>query len=108
MGTPILDREKLTSLFDDLSRELELARTRVQIYVIGGAAMSMAFNRGRTTKDVDARIDAGHGALMKAVEKIARKRGLTPQLAQRRGDERDTTGRQTETPGRFTTRRTSR
>ena len=39
--------------------------------------MSMAFSRDRTTRDVDARIDAGHGALMKAVEKIARKRGLT-------------------------------
>ena len=76
-GNPDLDRDKLTSLFDDLSRELEFTRTRVQIYVIGGAAMSMAFDRGRTTRDVDARIDAGHGALMKAVEKIARKRGLT-------------------------------
>ena len=76
-GNPDLDRERLTSLFDDLSRELEFARTRVQIYVIGGAAMSMAFSRDRTTRDVDARIDAGHGALMKAVEKIARKRGLT-------------------------------
>ena len=76
-GNPDLDRERLTSLFDDLSRELEFARTRVQIYVIGGAAMSTAFDRGRTTKDVDARIDAGHGALMKAVERIARKRGLT-------------------------------
>ena len=34
-GNPDLDRERLTSLFDDLSRELEFARTRVQIYVIG-------------------------------------------------------------------------
>ena len=76
-GNPDLDRDKPTSLFDDLSRELEFARTRVQTYVIGGAAMSMAFNRERTTKDVDARIDAGRGALMEAVERIARKRGLT-------------------------------
>ena len=75
-GNPDLDRERLTSLFDDLSRELEFARTRVQIYVIGGAAMSLAFDRGRTTRDVDARIDAGHGALLRAVEKVARKRGL--------------------------------
>lgn len=47
-GNPDLDRERLTSLFDDLARELAFARTRVQIYVIGGAAMSMAFDRGRT------------------------------------------------------------
>ena len=70
-GSPDLDRRKLTSLFGDLARELEFARTRVQIYVIGGAAMSMVFDRNRTTKDVDARIDAGHGVLMKAVEKVA-------------------------------------
>ena len=76
-GNPDFDRERLTGLFDELSRELEFARTRVQIYVIGGAAMSMAFDRGRTTKDVGARIDAGHGALMKAVEKPARKRAQT-------------------------------
>ena len=75
-GSPDLDRRKLTSLFGDLAHELEFARTRVQIYVIGGAAMSMVFDRNRTTKDVDARIDAGHGVLMKAVEKVARKRGL--------------------------------
>ena len=47
-GNPDLDRERLTGLFDDLSRELEFARTRVQIYVIGGAAMSMAFDVERT------------------------------------------------------------
>ena len=106
-GNPDLDRERLRSLFDDLSRELEFARTRVQIYVIGGAAMSMAFDRGRTTRDVDARIDAGHGALMKAVEKIARKRGLTRNWL----NEEATSAmprRRTGTPGRSTTRRTSR
>ena len=54
-GNPDLDREELTSLFDDLSRELEFARTRVQIYVIGGAAMSMAFNREDAASETLAR-----------------------------------------------------
>lgn len=38
--------------------------------------MSLAFDRTRTTHDVDARIDAGHGALSEAVLAIARERGL--------------------------------
>ena len=47
-----LDRERLTSLFDELSEELRFTRTRAHIYLIGGAAMSMAFSRERTTGDV--------------------------------------------------------
>ena len=38
--------------------------------------MSLAFDRRRTTHDVDARIDAGHGALAEAVQEIARERGI--------------------------------
>lgn len=71
-----LDRERLTDLFDALSQELKFFRTRAQIYVIGGAAMSMAFDRGRTTDDVDARIESGHRALREAVRQVARERGL--------------------------------
>ena len=106
-GNPDLDRERLTSLFDDLSRELEFARTRVQIYVIGGAAMSMAFSRDRTTRDVDARIDAGHGALMKAVEK-SRASGASLETGSTKKRRARYPGNRTETRGRFTTRRTSR
>ncbi len=38
--------------------------------------MSLAFDRTRTTHDVGARIDAGHGALSEAVQAIAGERGL--------------------------------
>ena len=38
--------------------------------------MSLAFDRSRTTHDVDARIDTGHGALTEVVQEIARERGL--------------------------------
>ena len=71
-----LDREALIELLDELSRELEQRGTRAQIYLIGGAAMSLAFDRRRTTHDVDARIDSGHGELINAVRKIGRRRGL--------------------------------
>lgn len=71
-----LDRDALLDLLDDLSRRLERARVRAHIYVIGGAAMTLSFRRDRTTHDMDARIDVGHGALVEAVREIARKRGL--------------------------------
>lgn len=76
MSGPLLDRATIEQLFKELADELRFARTRVQLYVIGGAAMSMTFDRDRTTLDVDAKIEAGHGKLIRAVRKIARKRGL--------------------------------
>ena len=71
-----LDREALIELLDELARRLERRKVRAQVYLIGGAAMSLAFDRSRTTHDVDARIDSGHGALIEAVRAIARERGL--------------------------------
>ncbi len=71
-----LDRRRILELFDELSKELQFSRTRAQIYIIGGAAMSMAFSADRRTEDVDARIDAGHSRLVKAVRTIGRKHGL--------------------------------
>jgi len=47
MGGP-LDRERIVKLFDELSAELRFTRTRAQIYIVGGAAMSLAFDRERT------------------------------------------------------------
>lgn len=67
-----LDRDAL----DELARRLERRKVRAQIYIIGGAAMSLAFDRSRTTHDVDARVDSGHGALIEAVREVARERGL--------------------------------
>ena len=68
-----LDRKRLIKLFDELSEELRFTRTRAQIYIVGGAAMSLAFARDRTTRDVDARIDTGHSRLTEAVRTIGRK-----------------------------------
>ena len=45
---------------------------RAQIYIVGGAAMSLAYSRERTTRDVDARIDAGHSRLTEAVRTVGR------------------------------------
>ena len=71
-----LGREQILELFEELSEELQFNRARAQIYVVGGAAMSLAFDRERTTRDVDARIAAGHHRLAEAVRAVGLRHGL--------------------------------
>ena len=71
-----LDRDALIELLDELSKRLRHARVRAHIYIVGGAAMTLAFRRDRTTHDVDARVDSGHSALTDAVREIARERRM--------------------------------
>ena len=71
-----LGREQILELFEELSEELRFSRARAQIYVVGGAAMSLAFDRERTTRDVDARIAAGHHRLAEAVRAVGLRHGL--------------------------------
>ncbi len=72
----LLDRDAILALLDELDKELRFSRTRAQVYVVGGAAISMAFSRERRTMDVDARIDKGHYELTRAVQEIGRRHGL--------------------------------
>ena len=52
--------------------------------------MSLAFSRDRTTRDIDARIDAGHNRLTEAVRKLGRNPPRR-RLADRPGDDRHPT-----------------
>ena len=72
----LLGRRRLLELFDELSKELRFQGARAQIYIVGGAAMSLAYSRARRTEDVDARIDAGHSRLTEAVRTVGRRHGL--------------------------------
>jgi len=65
----------LKDAFRELSRELWRSRVRCHVYIIGGAAMALGFDDRRQTMDVDALIRAGHGPVMDAVRRIARRRG---------------------------------
>ena len=76
MSKPALSKAELMELLDALSERLRRNRAVAKIYVIGGACMALAYGRGRSTEDVDARIDTGHGALAEAARDIARERGL--------------------------------
>ena len=74
--SPNFSKVELTELLDTLSERLRRKRAVARLYVIGGACMALAYGRGRSTRDIDARIDAGHGALIEAAHDIARERGL--------------------------------
>ena len=63
-------------MFDELSKELSFSRTRAQVYVVGGAAIALAFDISRFTKDVDVLITSAHGELVKAAQAVARKNEL--------------------------------
>lgn len=67
-----LDRDALVELLDELARRLQRRRVRAHVYVMGGAAMTLAFARERTTHD----IDSAHAAVTDAVREIALERQL--------------------------------
>ena len=71
-----LNKAEPIELLDELSERLKRKKARASVYVVGGAAMALAFDRSRTTHDIDGRIDKGHGALIEAVHEIAHRRGL--------------------------------
>jgi hypothetical protein len=61
----------LQALGDELSRQ----GVRGQIFVVGGAAMALAFSTRRVTKDIDAVFEP-KSAIYAAAEKVAEEHGL--------------------------------
>lgn len=49
-----LDASGVRALFRDLSDRLSAVQLPAQLFVVGGAAMALAYDRGRLTRDVDA------------------------------------------------------
>ncbi len=50
----LLDREAIIELLTQLGARLHSAGIEAEVYVVGGAAMTLAYNRRRATKDIDA------------------------------------------------------
>ncbi len=49
---------------------------RAHVYLFGGAAMSVAFDRNRRTVDLDVRVDSGREKLTEAARAVGRRRGF--------------------------------
>ena len=71
-----LDRARIRELFDELAAELQRQNQRAHVYIVGGAAMAMQFDRTRTTADVDGRIETAQEPVFAAARRVARRRGL--------------------------------
>lgn len=49
-----MDRAEILDALTDLARELDRRGVQGEMYVVGGAAVALAYNARRSTKDVDA------------------------------------------------------
>ena len=73
---PAMGRVQLLAMLGDLAELLCMRRTTARVYIVGGAAMSMAYNSDKFTHDIDGLILDGHTDVTWAVQEIARRRGL--------------------------------
>jgi predicted nucleotidyltransferase len=76
MSSPLFDRAGLLELLTALAERLQVRGVRANIYVVGGAAISLVFDARRATRDVDSVVLSGHGPLMDEVRALGRERGL--------------------------------
>jgi hypothetical protein len=72
-----LDAEDVRGLFQELSDRLAATGVHAQLFVVGGAAMALAYEQGRLTRDVDA-LFVPAPEVRRAAEAIGTDRGLEP------------------------------
>lgn len=73
----VLDAEHVRVLFRELSDRLAVAGVHAQLFVVGGAAMALAYDHGRLTRDVDA-LFVPTPDVREAAEAIGAAHGLEP------------------------------
>jgi len=71
----VLDRQQILDAFKALGEELESQGIRANIFVVGGAAMAIAYDTRRSTADVDA-VFAPSIEVRRAAELVAQRLGL--------------------------------
>lgn len=74
---PELDAEDVRALFQELSDRLAASGVHAQLFVVGGAAMALAYDQGRLTRDVDA-LFVPAPEVRQAAEAIGTAHGLEP------------------------------
>ncbi|WP_166345950.1 DUF6036 family nucleotidyltransferase [Phytoactinopolyspora limicola] len=76
MNTPTaLDRAGIVSLLESLSDELAQRATQADIFLVGGAAMALAYDARRATRDLDG-VFAPTAAVRQAAAAVAEDHGL--------------------------------
>lgn len=76
-GEPLLDRAALEDVFRKLGDRLARRGVVADIYIVGGAAMALAYDARRSTRDIDAVFEP-HGIVLDEAHALARELGLPP------------------------------
>jgi len=71
-----LGREDIRALLDDLSAELAARGARAELFLVGGAALAVAYDATRATRDLDA-VFIPTDTVRQAAAVVAQHRGLT-------------------------------
>ena len=69
-----LTATEIRAALGELAARLARRRAQGRLYVAGGAAMALAYDSDKLTRDIDAAVVEGHGMVMEAVREIARSR----------------------------------
>ena len=70
-----LGREDIRALLDDLSRELAAHGARAELFLVGGAALAVAYDATRATRDLDA-VFVPSDVVRQAAVVVAERKGL--------------------------------
>jgi predicted nucleotidyltransferase len=70
-----MDRDEIVDALTALAAELERRGASAEMYVVGGAAIALAYDERRATRDVDA-IFEPKGVVYEAAAAVAQQRGL--------------------------------
>jgi hypothetical protein len=73
----LLGRAELEAAFTALGERLARRGVVADVFVVGGAAMALAYDASRVTRDVDARF-VPHGIVVEEAQQVAQDLGLPP------------------------------
>ena len=72
-----MDREEIIEALTALAGELDRRGVSAEMYVVGGAAIALAFDERRATRDIDAVFEP-KSVVYEAAASVAEERGLPP------------------------------
>ena len=75
-GSETFDRARIIELLGKVNEELARDDARAEIYVVGGAAMLLAYDGRTATRDVDCAMREGRTALQAAARRVAKAEDL--------------------------------
>ena len=75
MKPPHLKAEDIQLALEEVAEIMQARSQRGRLYLVGGAAMMLAYSSDRGTQDVDASIEEGHVAVCEAVREVSERHG---------------------------------